>query len=156
MSLLPLFQWLDKTWISSVIRDSTTLFPIIEFCHLLGLVVLLGSIVVMDMRLLGIGLRRQPIPRVARDLAPVTLAGLMTMLVSGTLLAMSEALKCYSNDAFRVKMEFLGPAILFYATIHRKITSLDKPRPVWAVLTAIVSLTLWFGVGWAGRAIAFV
>jgi hypothetical protein len=156
MSLLPLFKWLDTCWIGSSIRASTELFPIIEFVHLLGLVTLLGSIVVVDMRLLGIGLRHQPVSRIAADLAPVTYGGIIVMLISGSLLFLAEALKCYQNDAFWVKMEFLAAAILFWATVHRKVTGSDKPRPFLGAVTALLSLTLWFGVGWAGRAIAFV
>jgi hypothetical protein len=156
MSLLPLFRWFDASYIGSTIRGSTELFPIIEFFHLLGLVALLGSIVVVDMRLLGIGLRRQPVSRVAAQLAPVTVTGIVLMLTSGSLLFLSEAIKCYDNDAFWIKMEFLAAAILFYATIHRKVTASDKPRPILGAITALLSLTLWFGVGWAGRAIAFV
>jgi hypothetical protein len=156
MSLLPLFRWFDGCWLGSTIRASTNLFPIIEFIHLLGLVTLLGSLVVVDMRLLGIGLRRQPVSRVAAELAPVTLGGIIVMLISGSLLFLAEAIKCYQNDAFWVKMEFLAAAILFYATIHRKVTGMDKPRPILGALTALLSLTLWFCVGWAGRAIAFV
>jgi hypothetical protein len=156
MSLLPLFRWLNGTYIGATIRGSTNLFPIIEFVHLLGLVVLLGSIFVVDMRLLGIGLRRQPITRLARELAPVTFGGFIVMFLTGGMLVQAEALKCYQNDAFWVKMEFLAAAILFYTTVHRKVTGSDHPSPVWGRITALLSLTLWFGVGWAGRAIAFV
>ncbi len=61
----PLFRWFDATWIGSSIRASTYAFPIIECVHLLGMVLLLGTIVVIDLLLLGLGMRRQPVSRLA-------------------------------------------------------------------------------------------
>ena len=156
MSLLPLFRWLDGSWIGTTIRMSTYLFPAVEVLHLIGLVLLLGTVIVVDLRLLGFGLRRQSVTRVAQEVAPWTLLGVATMLITGFLLLLSEAVKCYQNDAFWFKMEFLLPALIFHFTVYRKVTSSDKIRPVWARLTACLSLALWFGVGLGGRAIAFV
>jgi hypothetical protein len=156
MSLLPLFRWFEATWIGTSIRMSTYLFPSIEVVHLLGLVVLLGTISVVDLRLLGFGMRRQTVTRVSEELAPWTLAGIGIMLLTGIPLLLSEAVKCYQNDAFWLKMEFLLAALIFHFTIYRKVTSSDKIRPLWAKATACLSLLLWFGVGLAGRAIAFI
>lgn len=156
MSLLPLFRWFDGSWIGTTIRMSTYLFPAVEVLHLIGLVLLLGTVIVVDLRLLGFGLRRQSVTRVAQEVAPWTLLGVATMLITGFLLLLSEAVKCYQNDAFWFKMEFLLPALIFHFTVYRKVTSSDKIRPVWARLTACLSLALWFGVGLGGRAIAFV
>ena len=156
MSLLPFFRWFDGSWIGTTIRMSTYLFPAIEVLHLIGLVLLLGTVIVVDLRLLGFGLRRQSVTRVAQEVAPWTLLGVATMLITGFLLLLSEAVKCYQNDAFWFKMEFLLPALIFHFTVYRKVTSSDKIRPVWARLTACLSLALWFGVGLGGRAIAFV
>jgi len=144
------------SWIGSNIRASTYLFPSIEVVHLLGLVLLFGSIMVVDLRLLGFGMRRQTAPRLAAELAPWTLLGIGTMLLTGIPLFLSEAVKCYQNEAFWFKMEFLLPALIFHFTVYRKVTSSDKIRPLWAKVTACLSLALWFGVGLGGRAIAFV
>jgi len=155
MSLLTVFQWLDRTALGNDIRMSTYLFPAIEVVHLIGLVLLLGTVIVVDLRLLGLGLRRQTVTRVAEEVAPWTLLGLSLAVATGSLLLLSEAVKCYQNDAFWLKMEFLLPALIFHFTVYRKVTSSDKIPAIWSKLTGCLSLLLWFGVGLGGRAIAF-
>jgi hypothetical protein len=156
MSMLPIFAWFDETWIGSGIRQSTWIFPILEVVHLLGLVVLLGTIVVIDMRLLGLGLRRQSVSKVAGDLAPFTWTALAVMFTTGMFLFMSEALKCYGNPAFWIKMGFFAAAVVFQITIYRRVTRSDGVARLWAGVTAVASVVLWFGVGIAGRAIGFI
>ena len=72
-TLLPFFQWCDATAVGQAIRDSRFLFPIIESLHLFALTVLLGAVMVLNLRLLGAGMPKQPMPVVARALAPLTL-----------------------------------------------------------------------------------
>jgi hypothetical protein len=72
------------------------------------------------------------------------------MLVTGTLLFSSEAVKCYGNDSFRAKMVFLFLALLFRFTLYPKLTG------SWGKLAGGLSLALWFSVGLAGRAIGFL
>ena len=156
MHLFPLFRWFEQSWIGSNIRASTYLFPSIEVVHLLGLVVLFGTVITVDLRLLGFGMRRQTVARLAEEVAPWTMLGIGTMLLTGIPLFLSEAVKCYQNSAFWFKMEFLLPALIFHFTVYRKVTSSETIHPVWAKVTACLSLLLWFGVGFGGRAIAFV
>jgi len=154
-ALLPFFQWADGTAVGQAIRNSRVLFPIIESVHLLALTVLLGTILVVDMRLLGAGLRKQSLPFVARSLASLTLWSLLTMLATGFLLFSSEAMKSYDSPPFRFKMVALGLALLFHWTVLRGTVKAETPGRVRSVATALVSLTLWFGVAVAGRAIGF-
>jgi hypothetical protein len=154
-TLLPLFKWCDSTAVGIAIRNSRVLFPIIESIHLLALTVLLGTILVMNLRLLGVGLRDQPISSVARSLAPLTLGGLLTMLVTGFLLFASEAMKSYESPPFRFKMVALGLALLFHGTVFRGAVRSETAGRLRSAATAMVSLTLWFGVAVAGRAIGF-
>jgi hypothetical protein len=158
MSLLPFFQWCDASWLAAAIRSSTWAFALIECFHLLGMVCLLGSLVVVDLRLLGFGMRREPVARLAAALDPVTLIGLAAMVVSGILLFSSEAIKCYDNAAFPWKMLFLFLGLITWFTIHRRVTRMDDERigPVRGKLLGGLSLILWFGVALAGRAIAYV
>lgn len=156
MHLLPLFRWFDQTWVGDHIRSSTYWFPAIEVGHLLGLILLLGPIIVVDLRLLGFGMRRQPVTRLARAMAPWIYAGVGLMLITGIPLLLAEAVKCYRNDAFWFKMEFLLAALIFHLTIYRAVTSTDEVKPLWAKATGCLSLMLWFGVGLGGRAIAFI
>jgi hypothetical protein len=155
-TLLPFFTWCDSTAVGQAIRDSRFLFPIIESLHLFALTVLLGTVIVLNLRLLGAGLRSQPMPLVARSLAPLTFWGLLAMLATGALLFCSEALKCYENPPFLVKMIVLFLAIVFHWTVFRPtVNSPAEPARPRRIATAVVSMMLWFGVATAGRAIGF-
>jgi hypothetical protein len=157
MSLLPFFQWCDQTAIGAAIRDSVWLFPFIESFHLLALALLGGAVLVVDLHLLGFGLRRQPVRELATELHPWMLTGLAVMIVSGVLMFLSEALKCYESPPFQLKMLFLFLALLFTFTVRRRVTLADDTprRPFRSALVALVSLTLWTGVGLMGRGIGF-
>lgn len=140
-----------------VVRESLWLFPIIESVHLLALALIGGSVLVVDLRLLGFGLSAQPVARVARDAWPWFVASLITMIVTGVLLFASEALRCYYSPPFWWKMQFLAAAILFSFTIRRKASLSEDQRlgPIAGKLVALISLALWSGVGISGRWIAF-
>jgi hypothetical protein len=154
--LLPFFRWCDSTAAAEAIRNSRVLFPLVESIHLLALTVLLGTIIVLSLRLAGAGLRGQSIASVARALGPLTFWSLATMLVSGSLLFVSEAMKCYDSPPFRYKMILLCAAIVFPWSVFRPaMNSTVSAGPKRRIATALVSLTLWFGVAAAGRAIGF-
>ena len=156
-AIVPFFQWCDDTPISQAIRNSRAAFPIIENFHLFALTVLLGSLVVLVLRQFGLIYKTQPIAEVANALRPWNRWSLAVMLTSGVLLFLSEAMKCYGNTSFRVKMLFLFLALLFQFTIYNRIVKNEsKSAPVGGKIAAAVALCLWFGVGLAGRAIGFL
>src|SRR5882724_11374986 len=92
MSLLPFFQWCENSGVGEAIRGSSWLFPVIESFHLLGLAVIGGAILVVDLRLCGLGLRRQPVAQVALDAQRWLIGSLAIMIVSGVLLFTSETI----------------------------------------------------------------
>jgi hypothetical protein len=149
--LHPIFQWFDEMRIAVAIRDSRLLFPIIENVHILALAVLLGTVVILSMRMLGFGLKQRPAADLYRTLAGLRNGALAVILASGFLLFSSEALKCYDSPPFWAKMCTLGAAILFQYTFVRA----SAKRGVWMKPAGLFSLLLWFGVGAAGRAIGF-
>ncbi len=157
MSLLPFFEWCESTAVGEMIRSSSWLFPVIESFHLLGLAVIGGAVLVVDLRLFGFALRRQPVAQLAADAQRWLIGSLMVMLPSGVLLFTSEAIKCYYNEAFWFKMTSLFLAIVFTFTVHRKVAMADEARirPLWSKLVALTSVTLWSGVGIGGRWIGF-
>jgi hypothetical protein len=157
MSLLTFFQWCEASGIGETIRKSSWLFPVIEAVHLLGLGVIGGAVLVVDLRLLGLGLKRQSAAELTRDAQPWLIGSLVLMIITGGLLFLSEAIKCYYHDAFWFKMSCLFLAIVFTFTIQRKVTMSDETRvsPVWSKVVAIVSVLLWAGVGIGGRWIGF-
>ena len=154
--LLALFKWLDHTSIGEGIRGSTYWFPAIEVVHLIGLTLLYGAVLLVNMRALGFGLRQQPIGRVAQQVTPYTLFGVALMLLTGIPLLLSEALKCYDNGAFWFKMGCLLAAMIFQFSIHRKLLDSGQSATTGLKVLAGVCLLLWLGVGLGGRAIAFV
>jgi hypothetical protein len=155
--LLPLFQALNNSALGAYMTNSTYGFAMAEVVHLLALALLGGTVLLIDLRLLGIGLRHQTVARVARSLSPLLTGSLVAMLVSGVLLVSGEALKCYYNPAFRVKMLLLVVAVTFYFALHRRVVAKAAITPsLWTKAAALISLALWLSVGLAGRAIGFL
>jgi hypothetical protein len=156
MDLLPFFQWCYATPIGDAIRNSTWLFPVIEAFHLLGLGITAGAVLVVDFRLLGVGLNKQPVAQLADSARPWMLGAVVVMFATGTPLFLSEAIKCLYSFAFWVKMTSLLLVLLWVFTVRRRVTHSDVAKePARAKATAVVSLLLWFGVAWGGRWIGF-
>jgi hypothetical protein len=157
MSLLPFFQWCYDTPLGETIRTSTWLFPVIEAFHLLAFGVTVGSVLIVNLRLLGTGLRKEPAALLWASARPWLIGGVIVMFASGIPLFLSEAVKCYYSFPFWVKMISLLLAIVFTFSILRRVARADvaSKRPLPAAMTAIVSLVLWFGVAWGGRWIGF-
>src|SRR5579864_3145132 len=156
-SMLPFFQWCEASPVGEAIRTSTWAFAVIESCHLLALAVIGGAVLIVDLRLLGLGLKDQRVADIARDAYPWMVGSLIVMLVTGIGLFLSEATKCYYSTPFWVKMTSLLLATVFAFTVRRRVTLADEGRvkPAWNKLVALVSLMLWFGVGAGGRWIGF-
>src|SRR5437867_3551148 len=157
MILLHFFQWLGSTSVANAINDSEWLFPVIECIHITGLAVLVGTIAIVDFRLLGLALRRRPVSQIAGDLKPWTWAGIGIMLTTGPLMLSAEPERGYGNPAFYFKMSCLFLALLSHFTIHRRATKSDHASgaTLGGRLAACLSLMLWTGVILGGRGIAF-
>ena len=152
--LLPFFHWADTLWVSEWIRASTWAFALLEVFHLFGLTLLLGTLAVVNLRLFGVGLKGPRLADLASDAMPFTVWGLAATMSSGFLLFASEAMKCYASGPFFIKIVLLFFALLFTLVFHRRMTRTEQPSSA-AKFGAFLSMTLWFGVGLAGRAIAF-
>ncbi|HYR91539.1 MAG TPA: DUF6644 family protein [Terriglobia bacterium] len=155
-SLLPFFQWCDGTWLGSTIRESRLYFPIIETFHLFALTLLFGAILMVNLRIFGLILKSEPLTQVNEEIKPWAFWSLVVILVSGAMLFLSEAMKCFASGPFQIKMAFLFSAIIFHFTIHRYIVKRDRFNPILGKLAAVVSVLLWLGVGVGGRAIGFL
>ncbi len=153
MSLYHLFESLEATPIGAGIKDSVWLFPAIETVHLLALSLLGGSILLLDLRLLGLGLTGQPASAIERSTRPWLIGAILTMITTGVLLGFSEALKLYDKQAFWVKMIALAAALIFTFLVRNPVARRD-PGMVGKVV-AVVSLGLWLTVAIAGRWIGF-
>ena len=161
MNLHPFFQWLQGTGGSVAIRESTLLYPMIETSHVLMLCLFLGMIAMVDLRLLGIGLRGIPVSQVAGRLLPLAAAGFALMTFSGMLLFYSGPVRASGNIFFRIKMVMIVlagmNALLFHFTIYRRVLDwdCDPMPPLRARLAGFCSLLLWSGVVICGRMQAY-
>lgn len=154
--------WVDHTAMGTAIRQSQWLFPMLETFHLFGIVSLVASTSILDLRLLGLGPMRQwPVSKLTQRLLPWAWWGFALQIVTGTLMSTSEAAKNYVNPAFRLKMLLIVLAAanfwLFHATSYKRIAEWDNDpvSPLPARLAGIFSILLWFGIVAAGRAIAY-
>jgi hypothetical protein len=130
-------------------------FPTLEVIHIVGFAVAIGTIFMQDLRLMGVGLRRQVSSELAKDLGPWTLGGFVAVLMSGPLIWSSDPNMYLNNNGFLFKMAALLVALLYHYTIHRKVAKADSSGAV-AALVGIVSIGLWVSVIAGGIFIAFV
>ena len=157
MELLPFFQWCYATPVGETIRNSAWLFPVLEAFHLLGLGVTAGTVLLIDLRLLGVLLRKEEVAGLARSAEPFLIGAVTVMFLTGMPLFLSESIKCLYSFAFWVKMTSLVLALLLAFTVRHRMTLGDAAakRPALARWVASLSLILWFGVAWGGRWIGF-
>jgi len=129
-------------------------FPLLEIIHIVGFAIAIGTIFMVDVRLIGVGMKRQLSSQLAKDLGPWTLAGLGAVLMSGPLIFTSDPNLYLNNFSFQFKILALLVAILYQYTVHRKV-ALSDPSPVVGALVGIVSVALWISVVAGGLFIAF-
>ena len=129
-------------------------FPLLEIIHIVGFAVAIGTIFIVDLRLIGIGMNRQLASQLAKDLGPWTLGGLIAVLMSGPLIFSSDPNLYLNNFSFQFKIVALLVAILYQYTLHRKVAASD-PSPVVGALVGIISVALWVSVVAGGLFIAF-
>lgn len=161
MTLESLFQQINDLPIAIAISESATLFPTLESIHVLALVLVFGTIAIVDLRLIGVRLHRNSAQRLIRELLPYTWAAFIVAIISGGLLFASNAVLYGANWYFLVKMGLLVLAgvnmLVFHLTTHRRIAGWDDlaTPPTGARLAGVLSLLLWTGVIICGRWIGF-
>jgi hypothetical protein len=162
---MPLSYWLtslESTSFATAIRESTWLFPTIESVHVLCIVLVVGSIMVVDLRLLNLASRARAVTELTAEVLPWTWIAFVCAAITGGLLFSSSAVKYAQNTPFRIKMVLLLIAAtnmaIFHLGIYRTVHHWDRaPRiPFRARLGGAVSLVLWVAVVASGRWIGFV
>jgi hypothetical protein len=155
---LSFFQWSEDTFIGHFIKKQSMWgFAVTETIHIIALSILLGSTLVVDLRLLGYGMKHQSLAKVSRVMNPWTWGSFIVMVVTGITMFDSEAIRMSRSDPFFYKIVLLLLAVLFHATIHRKVTGPNaKEGTGMAKAAAYLSMACWLGVALAGRAIAFL
>ena len=138
-----------------LIRDSMYGIPVVQSFHLLGLTLLLGMVVFLNLRLVGLSFRQLPLPLAAQQVLFWLLCGLCLTVATGIIIFLTDPVRYAASDPFRIKMILLCLAVIYHFTVFRRLVKAEPRSDSGKRLAAIVSLTLWFGIGWAGRAIAF-
>jgi hypothetical protein len=160
--IVPFLEWLEGSWAGVAVRESDWMFPSIETFHLFGIIIVVASTMALDLRLLNWWLRPWRASVVARGLLPWTWAGFALMVVTGAGLFVSDPIRYFYNDSFRLKMILLVlagvNAFIFTITVFRSVDQwdLDAATPTAAKIAGICSMLLWFAIVAAGRWIAFV
>jgi hypothetical protein len=161
MALDDCLKWLEATDIATIVRENEVLFPWIESVHVLAIVLVIGTISIVDLRLLGLASRDRPVGRLIREVLPYTWGAFGVAAVTGSLLFCSNAMTYGHNFFFRGKLVLLVLAGLnmsvFHLFVGRDIarwSSAPLP-PLSARTTGAVSLGLWISVVAFGRWIGF-
>jgi hypothetical protein len=156
-----LIQWIYHTRLSSGIRESLWVFPIIEGTHLLGIALSAGALCWFDLRLLGLALRDEPISRIWKYVMPVAFVGFGLVFITGFLLFWAEAATAYRSLHFWIKMGLIliagANALIFESKLHPKMADWDSAAlpPMSARVAGIVSLVLWTAIIVTGRTMAY-
>jgi len=150
--------WLEASPLGEQMRSSMLLYPAINLAHLLGLILLLGSMVLLDLRLLGVG-RDLGLPGVSRLLTPLAGGGLVLLLASGLCLFAADAGPLVSDRLFQLKLLLItlgiGNALLFRHAWSHRLNTWDGAPPVLGRLQAWMSLLIWLLVMSLGRLLAY-
>ncbi|MDB5580235.1 MAG: hypothetical protein JWR80_5411, partial [Bradyrhizobium sp.] len=154
-----IFLALQESALGHAMRSSPALYPAVEILHIIGFVVLVGSVLALDLRLLGLG-RAIPIQPMAQLLLPMSRSGFLLAISMGFLLFSADASHVVRNPAFQSKLLLIAAALVNVAIAHlgpwRRMALWGSEAPGSARVTALLSLLLWLGVVCAGRLIAYV
>ena len=144
--------------IGDAMNNTEWAFPLAECFHIPAFALSIGTIALVDLRLLGVALRRESTAKLLRDTEPWTLVGLVIVIFSGAILFLSQTQIYLVNSSFYFKIACLLVAIIYNFTIHRKVaaSAASDASPTGAKVVAIVSLLLWLGTVAGGLFIAFV
>ena len=157
-AIMSWLEWCANTRAIVLVRDSSYGMPAVQSVHLVGLTMLLAVILVLNLRLAGIGMMDWSLATVERQLRPWAWGAITLVLASGALMFLGNPAKYLASGPFQFKMAALALAMLCQFGLFRTFFRSEpraRPRSM-NMLVAGLSLTLWFSVGWAGRVIAFV
>jgi hypothetical protein len=145
--LEPFFQWMNDLAVSKAIGESIWIFPLVQAIHLVFLALFAGSLLIVDLRLLGFGMREQSVAKIARDARPWLILGLVGLVVTGMPQLMQNAMREYFSEYFWIKMYVLPVALIYTFTIRQRVVFADESRiaPAMGKLTGLASILLWIG-----------
>jgi uncharacterized membrane protein len=154
----PFFDWFQTLAFSVAFRESTWMFAVIEAAHLIAIAVFAGAVLMVDLRLLGSGLKERPLKQVARDAQPWLMGSIVALIVTGVPMVMGNGEKYYYSEFFWQKMGVLVVAFIYMFTIRRMFVRADeaRTRPLWRKAVGLGSIALWLFVTVWGRLIGLL
>ena len=156
-----LLGWFQGSGLAERIRESLYIFPTLEALHVVGLTLVFGTILILDLRLLGLASTHRPVHLVVTDVLKWTWATFALTALTGAFMFITNALVYFDNVYFRLKIALLVLAglnmLAFELTARRTINQWDQARsaPRAGRVVAIVSIVIWVGVIFTGRMIGF-
>ena len=154
-----LLGWLEATPLAMAMRSSLWLYPIVEIFHIVGFAILVGAVMMFDLRLLGWS-RSLPVAGLARHVLPWSAASLVLIVPADLLMFSAHPRDFVENRVFLLKLALIGlagfNAVLFHRGVYRSVArwNTDIHAPASAQLNALASLTLWIAVICCGRLLA--
>lgn len=161
MNLDSALHWLYDTELGVAMRENAVLFPWIESIHVVALTVVLGSIAVLDLRLIGLASRTRPLPALLHDVLPVTWVAFAVAAITGVLLFASNAVAYAHNTCFQWKVALLAliglNTTVFHFVVEPRLTQVTAraTAPGFARASGVLSIVLWVAVTAFGRWIGF-
>lgn len=157
MSFTEILYWLQQTALAQAVSKSSFWVGAgLQIVHIFGILLLLGSVLLVSLRLLGLVLQDRPVSAVSRTVTRFIHVGLALLATSGFLMFITMPVRYMQNSPFVYKMGFLVVGVLLQLLLFRKVAAQDAPSPVLARSTAVATLAIWLVVAWAGRFIGFV
>lgn len=145
--LQPYFQYMNDSWVAKAISESLWIYPLDQAIHLVFLALFAGSILILDIRLLGLGMKEQSIAKVARDSWPWVIVGFVGLVATGIPQLIQNAMREYFSEFFWIKMYVLPIALIYTLTVRRMVSQAEDGRvsPGVQKIVGLVSILLWFG-----------
>lgn len=153
--------WMDGTDWSIALRESLLVWPALEASHIMTLMVFVGTIVIVDLRLLGVMFKNVPVSAIDRKVLPITMVGFAILVVTGLMLFYAKPLTYYNNMYFRLKLIVIAIAMINIVIFHFRVQhnqekwDNDEKPPKSARIIAAISLSSWILVVVFGRLIAY-
>src|SRR5215813_15583171 len=145
--LQPYFQAMNDSWVAKAISESLWIYPLDQAIHLVFLALFAGSVLILDIRLLGLGMREQSVAKVARDAWPWLIVGFLGLVATGIPQLIQNAMREYFSEFFWIKMYVLPVALIYTLTVRRMVSQAEEGRvnPGMQKIVGLVSILLWFG-----------
>jgi hypothetical protein len=160
-SVTELLSWLEATPLAVFISESDWAFPAIEAAHVIALALVIGTIAIVDLRLLGVASAHRAYTELSKEVLPCTWAAFAVAAITGTLMFISHPVTYFENTAFRIKILLLLLAgvnmLVFQFVTSREVSQWDRAAktPLAGKIAATLSLVFWIAVVFFGRRIGF-